>query len=241
MTATCEQVDQRPSELLQEFCAAHTPGVRVDRQAGVIRGVKILGLSSRNGRRYEPAALGAAVALYEGAKVNLNHPKGSAIGPRDYQDRLGVIRDVELRDGEGLFADFHFNPKHALAEQLIWDAEHSPGNVGFSHNVTARTTRRDGQTVVEAITRVQSVDLVADPGTTQGLFEQRQHEQDTPDESDTPVPDQFAELREEIRQLREQLAESRRPATVAPQSREQALVEGMFRPHDVESFVRAIT
>jgi len=205
-------------------------------------------MHSRNGRTYLPEALAEAARLYEDAKVNVNHPTGGPAGPRDYRDRIGVIRNVTVRGGEGLFADFHFNPKHALAEQLIWDAEHSPGNVGFSHNVTARTAQRDGQTVVEAITQVQSVDLVADPGTTQGLFEERQHEEnathrpeDTSSEADTVPTDQFAQLREEIRQLREQLAESRRPASAAPQSREQALVEGMFRPHDVESFVRAIT
>jgi hypothetical protein len=101
----------------------------------------------------------------------VNHPKGNPAAPRDYQDRIGVIRNVSPRPGEGLFADFYFNPKHALAEQLIWDAEHAPENVGFSHNVEARTLRRGEQIVVEAITRVQSVDLVADPATTRSLFE----------------------------------------------------------------------
>jgi hypothetical protein len=43
--------------------------------------------------------------------------------------------------------------------------------VGFSHNVEARTSRRGDRVVVEVITRVQSVDLVADPATTRGLFE----------------------------------------------------------------------
>ena len=103
--------------------------------------------------------------------MNVNHPKGNPDGPRDYQDRIGTIRGVAVRPGEGLFGDFHFNPKHALAEQLIWDAEHAPENVGFSHNVEARSARRGERVVVEAITRVQSVDLVADPATTRGLFE----------------------------------------------------------------------
>ena len=130
-----------------------------------------MGLESRNGRTYLPEALAQAARLYEDAKVNVNHPKGNPAGPRDYQDRIGTIRNVAMRPGEGLFADFHFNPKHALAEQLIWDAEHAPENVGFSHNVEARTGRRGERVVVEAITRVQSVDLVADPATTRGLFE----------------------------------------------------------------------
>jgi hypothetical protein len=160
------------SEVLQEFVDSGSQRLRVDRAAGVIRGVKLLGLASRNGRRYREAALTAAVGLYEGAKVNINHPKGHPLSPRDYQDRLGVVRGVEFRAGEGLFGDLHFNPKHALSEQLVWDAEHAPQNVGMSHNVLARTSRSGSETVVEAITKVQSIDLVADPATTSGLYEQ---------------------------------------------------------------------
>ena len=159
------------TDMLQEFCDSRGVRMRVDAQAGVIRGVKVLGLESRNGRTYLPEALAEAARLYEDAKVNVNHPKGNPTGPRDYQDRIGTVRGVAMQPGAGLFADFHFNPKHALAEQLIWDAEHAPENVGFSHNVEARLGRRGERVVVEAITRVQSVDLVADPATTRGLFE----------------------------------------------------------------------
>jgi hypothetical protein len=159
------------SELLQEYVNSSNQRLRVDRTSGVIRGVKLLGLSSRNGRRYREGALVEAVGLYEGAKVNINHPKGHPFSPRDYQDRLGVVRGVAFRAGEGLFGDLHFNPKHALSEQLVWDAEHAPQNVGMSHNVLARTSRSGDETVVEAITKVQSIDLVADPASTSGLYE----------------------------------------------------------------------
>jgi hypothetical protein len=159
------------SEPLQEFVDSGDQRLRVDRAAGIIRGVKLLGLASRNGRRYREGALTDAVSLYEGAKVNINHPKGHPLSPRDYQDRLGVVRAVHYRSGEGLFGDLYFNPKHALSEQLIWDAEHAPQNVGMSHNVLARTSLDGGNTVVEAITKVQSIDLVADPATTSGLYE----------------------------------------------------------------------
>ncbi|MEX0979263.1 MAG: hypothetical protein WDZ48_10440, partial [Pirellulales bacterium] len=158
------------NEILQEFVSSRGVEVHLDAEAGVIRGVKLLGLESRNGRRYLSGALGAAAALYEGAKVNVNHPKGSPLVARDYQDRLGSIRNVRA-SAEGLFGDLHFNPKHALAEQLAWDAVHAPENVGFSHNVEARTSRSGGHTVVEAILKVQSVDLVADPATTRSLYE----------------------------------------------------------------------
>jgi len=158
-------------EWLQEYASSRGLALRLDRPRSVIHGVKILGLESRNGRRYSPEALAAAAPLYEGAKVNVNHPRPGGAAPRDYQDRLGSIREVRFQPGEGLFADLQYNPKHALAEQLAWDAEHAPENVGLSHNVEARTAQREGSIVVEAILKVRSVDLVADPATTSGLFE----------------------------------------------------------------------
>lgn len=169
------------NERLQEYVDSRGLPIHADRERGIIRGVKILGVRSRNGRTYLPEAVGQAVSLYEGAKVNVNHPKGAPSGPRDYQDRIGVIRNVTVRSDEGLFGDFHFNPKHTLAEQLLWDAEHAPQNVGFSHNVQARTARRGDIVVVEAITKVQSVDLVADPATTRGLFESTKEQDDSVD------------------------------------------------------------
>jgi len=165
------------SEVLQEYVDSRGTEVRLDRPASMLQGVKLLGLASSNGRQYYESALRDAIQLYEGAKVNVNHPQGDPLSPRDYRDRIGVIRGVQLRAGEGLFGSLHYNPKHPLAEQLAWDAQHAPQNVGFSHNVLARTRRQGTSVVVEAIDRVQSVDLVADPATTCGLFEDAQSPQ----------------------------------------------------------------
>ncbi|MCR4415268.1 MAG: hypothetical protein NUV77_22880 [Thermoguttaceae bacterium] len=213
-------------EILCEFADSRGVAVRVDRPAGVLRGVKILGLQSRNGRTYLPETLAQAAALYEGAKVNVNHPKGGPHAPRDYQDRIGVLRNVTAR-ADGLFADFHYNPKHALAEQLLWDAEHAPENVGFSHHVEARTARAGDRVTVEAILRVQSVDLVADPATTRGLFE-----------AETEPCDQagaFERLRAEVDRLAEAVARLTRP-----RSREQQQTLGLSVT-DAKTFVEAIT
>jgi hypothetical protein len=181
------------TEVLQEYADSRGVALRVDREAGVLRGVKLIGMESLNGRRYRPAALSTAVGLYEGAKVNVNHPKDGPLAPRDYRDRLGVIRQVEYRPGEGLFGNLHFNPKHALAEQLAWDAENNPRNVGFSHNVLAKLSREGEQTTVEAITHVQSVDLVADPAATHGLFEQ-----ETPEEVADGSNDELKKLQTQL-------------------------------------------
>jgi hypothetical protein len=257
------------SETIQEYCDSRGVRMRVDCESGVLRGVKILGLKSRNGRSYLPEALKQAAALYENAKVNVNHPKGHPAAPRDYQDRLGQIRGVELRPGEGLFGDLHFNPKHALAEQLVWDAEHAPENVGFSHNVEARTARRGDEVVVEAITRVQSVDLVADPATTRGLFESLEKSSETvesPTSSNLPqsmvekleklyprlleqldrrYSEAIKKLQAEILRISEQLAEHEaRPhfsnEDRKPVSRDQNLACSMT-PLNAKTFVEAIT
>ena len=215
-------------ETLHEFADARGAMLRVDRAGAVIHGVKILGLSSRNGRTYLPEALAEAARLYEGVKVNVNHPKGGPLAARDYQDRMGVIRGVELRD-EGLFGEFHFNPKHALAEQLLWDAEHAAENVGFSHNVQARTARRGDQTVVEAIVRVQSVDLVADPATTRSLFESAEAE---------GLVERLT--LEQLRRLRPDLVEALLAEQHSrPRSREQLAADGPA-PLDGRAFARLV-
>lgn len=225
------------SEALQEYIDSRGVQLRVDRSAGVLRGVKLIGLESLNGRRYRPAALAGAVSLYEGAKVNVNHPRNGPLAPRDYQDRLGVIRQVEFRPSEGLFGNLHFNPKHAIAEQLVWDAQNNPRNVGFSHNVLAQLSRDGELSVVDAITHVQSVDLVADPAATQGLFEEEQPAFEPDDAGEWAAltleslragrPDLFEQVAaEEARQLEAQLEEERsRTATLARRLRIVELLE----------------
>ena len=116
---------QAQTESLVEFTAGGRTALVVDRENGVIKGVKILGLESANGRSYRPAALQKAKGLYEGAMVNVDHPAGKASDPRRYADRLGHLEGVEQR-ADGLYGNLHFNPKHAVAEQLAWDAEHAP-------------------------------------------------------------------------------------------------------------------
>ncbi|GEM_PF-1523358 len=157
-------------EPLTEYASSRGMSPRVDRHNGRIFGVKVLGLESRNGRVYRPEAIAAAAPLYENVKVNVNHPKTRPHEARDYQDRLGCLRNVRAT-ADGLFGDLYFNPHHPLADQLAWDAEHAPENVGLSHNVQARTRRYGDQVIVEAIESVTSVDLVADPATTRGLYE----------------------------------------------------------------------
>lgn len=158
------------NENVLEFCDISSPRRKIDKENGVVSGVKILGVKSRNNRIYPLDTLRDAAPLYENAKVNVNHPDGSPTESRKYQDRVGSIKNVTLQEN-GLYGDFHFNPKHPLAEQMLWDAEKAPENFGFSHNVEAVVRLENGAQIVDKIVRVRSVDLVADPATTSGLFE----------------------------------------------------------------------
>ena len=153
--------------MLQERVAA---GVgRVDREAGVIRGVRILGRVSRNGREYLPQAISNAKPLYEGINVNCDHPS-SARNDRRVSDRIGWLQNVREADN-GLRGDLHLLKSHPLTASVLEAAERRPQLLGLSHNAEGRITKRDGKTLVEEITRVRSVDLVADPATASSLFE----------------------------------------------------------------------
>lgn len=151
--------------------ALSSSDVRVDAEAGVIRGVRILGAESRNGRTYTPEAIRGAISLYEGLHVNYDHPKkGSPDAERQFGDRAGWLKNIRESDG-GLSGDLHFLKSDPRAAKLCEGAERRPESFGLSHNAEGRITKRDGKTLVEEITRVRSVDIVADPATTKSLFE----------------------------------------------------------------------
>lgn len=147
----------------------------------VIKNVKLIGFESKNGRYYPPEVLRAAVHLYEGAKVNVDHPERGPMAERRIGDRIGQIKNVRYVAGSGLHGDFVFNPHHSMAGQIAWDAEHSPESLGFSHNATMRLGRpdRNGNEVVESIVHVRSIDLVADPATTTSMFESVDHRRES--------------------------------------------------------------
>jgi len=154
---------------LLEITFSDTP--QVDREAGVIRGVKILGRTSRNHRVYSEAALNQAAYLYEGLAVNLDHPAPTQAGAgRAVAEGFGWLTSVGVRDG-GVFGDLHFLRSHPQADMIAEAAERNPRRFGLSHNAVGQVRHRDGQCVVEAIDKVHSVDIVQNPATSSGLFE----------------------------------------------------------------------
>lgn len=142
---------------------------RVDRAAGLIEGVRILGQSSRNGRTYSPRAMAEAASLYEGAPVNVDHP-ATERKDRPLAEAFGWIRNVR-QEADGVYGDLHYLRSHPQAELVAEAAERNPNRIGLSHHAEG-TVRMDGsRVIVETVERVHSVDLVQTPATNAGLFE----------------------------------------------------------------------
>jgi hypothetical protein len=141
----------------------------VDADEGVFSGVKALGFSSLNRRRYLPEAARAALPLYEGAKVFLNHPDDPS-QTRRVEDLFGVLEGARVEEG-GVFADIRANKAHPAYPQIAWLAANMPGAFGMSHNAVGQGRDEEGVFVVEKILEVRSVDVVSSPATTKGLRE----------------------------------------------------------------------
>lgn len=163
-------------DLSEDFRSPAGQALKVDREKGIIFGVKVLGEVGND--VYPKATREKVIPLIEGARVNVDHaPRSQANETRSYRDAFGVHKNVR-EEGNGLYADHHFSPKHPLAEQLFWDAENAPNNLGYSIASRGRSTKTDseGRRIIEEICfdrRTHSVDLVTSPATTRGLAESR--------------------------------------------------------------------
>ena len=176
-----------------EFMRQDKP-CRVDKEKGVIYGVHICGLESKNGGRYTTSGLEAARDLYEGTKCNINHPDRAQPGKdRMVGDRFGVYHNVVIGQ-DGAYADLHYLKSHPLADMVCESAERMPEALGFSQNAkTIQIPDGNGGIIHESITRVRSVDLVADPATTSSIFESENPDMNDPHTQgmagDDTVPD----------------------------------------------------
>lgn len=153
---------------------------RVDRDKGVIHGVKVVGRVSANthgvsgvdGSEYTLDALRAAKSLYEGIAVNVDHPpRGKAGMERSARDRFAWLENIEVRES-GTYGDLHFlDPADPLAVKILNAACLHPEAFALSHNALGRGEVRDRRYVITEIPEVHSVDIVADGGTNRSLFE----------------------------------------------------------------------
>ena len=135
--------------------------------------VSLLGEVSKNGYRYARTAMREAVALYEGVQAFINHPSTEEVktNRRDVRNLAGKFENARFDEQNvRVKADFVGLPNDN-GKLFVDIAEHMPKIAGTSQNASGRFAMIDGKKVVESITKVYSVDLVANPATNNGLFE----------------------------------------------------------------------
>lgn len=177
-------------------------------ETGIVRGVKLLGLRSKNRRNYNTKGVQTtAKTLLEGARVYIDHPAAPET-PRSYRDSFGVIEGVEFRPGAGHFGNIKYNPDHSLSKQFVWDVKNNPTVLGMSINAKIKPGKSDssGDTIVEGLELVRSVDIVTKPATADGIFES----EESVEESE--VMD-LKTLREKHPELETQILESHKAST----------------------------
>lgn len=162
-TATGRERAKSLRRIREEVNATHD---RIDREAGIIYGVHVLGPDSRNGRTYSEQARNSAVSLYEDIEVYIDHRAGSPV-ERSLLESAGNLRSVR-RDGAKVLADLHYLKTHAATPQLLERIERGMP-IGLSHDAEGPMDRTGR--VVEDLTHVYSVDLVLRPATNNSLFE----------------------------------------------------------------------
>lgn len=155
---------------------------RVDRTAGVIYGVKIVGRESPNshgvrgvsGTEYTLEALEKALPLYEGINCNVDHPpREKPLQERSAHDRFSWLEKCYVTES-GIYGDLHFlDPSDPLAVKMLNAAEKHPNAFALSHNAVGKGEVKAGKYVISEIPEVRSVDIVADGGTNRSLFESR--------------------------------------------------------------------
>lgn len=150
--------------------------------------VKICGIKSKNKREYPIHVLQEALDKYEGHPVYLDHVQGNT--NRKYIERVGHISNPQIK-ADGIYATLNVNPHHQLAESIWYDFTNNTKKIGISQVVDAEM---DGGNKVTKILDVKSIDIVNNPATTYSLKEEI---------------DEMAILKNEIAELRKELAETK--------------------------------
>ncbi len=142
-----------------------------DKASNIIRGVVLLGPLSKNNREYTRECMQKAVPLFEGRQAFINHPTAEEerTGRRDVRNLAGRFSGIKYAEGK-IRGDLSLLPTPA-GEIFRGIAESDPAAAGLSSNAHGLWRSESGKQIVEELTEVFSVDLVANPATTKGLFE----------------------------------------------------------------------
>lgn len=223
----------------------------VDAEAGLVKGVKLLGLRSANrnadgtvGRDYDTQGVQESAArLFPGTRVYIDHPVDPA-APRRYEDAFGVVENYRYVAGKGHFGDLRYNTRHRLASQFAEDVQRFPRGLGFSINAVVRPGKKPGKggMVIESLEVLRSVDVVTRPATAVGVFEHDNGSSGQKNEGVSQVSvEQLQESLEELKKQSQKQAELME-AMAAENARLKAEAEGIkVRAQVSESLGKVLT
>ncbi len=180
---------------IQEFIGVGNE-LKVDKESGVIRGVRILNRQSRNNRSYTDRALTDIAELLDGKHAFADHGEKN---DRSIREVLGIWVNARAdQSGGKVVADLKVRPGE---EWLLETAEKLPEAIRMSIDARGLVTRRDGRELVNRIAELNSVDAVTEGGTTRGIFESEEGGKGDMDINGlADLKDQHAGLLEEFRQ-----------------------------------------
>ncbi len=202
---------------------------------------RILGFTSKNGRTYSKEAVEQALPMYENKAIYVNH----ANGPRKYEDHIGVLTNVHLRE-DGIYGSPKLNPAHPCTSKALWDIKENTPGVGLSHSIKGLCANGH----VTKIASVTSVDLVNDPATNRSFTESFEVEvvdeitplQETVSKLEAElvnITEQYNAVIKEVAELKNQqtklnnIKESKKPVAILP-------IYESAKPMDNKTFVKLI-
>lgn len=151
------------------------PPVRVDREAGIIYDVLVLGRKARNGRRYTDEAMEEALSrkLYDELQVYIGPHKRKGNSKRSPNNHAGELRGL-YKAADGIRArEFHVNRATRGGQLALEIADKFPKRFGLSHHAdVAGYEDENGEKIVTRILEVHVADIVKDAATTDGVFEE---------------------------------------------------------------------
>lgn len=176
-----------PLAIVEDHQPPRVP-VEVDEQAAVIKGVKFLGFISANNARglglpedefgealdqpylYDAADAHEALAQYDQLPIYEDHDREAKSG-RKTRELIGQTANPTIRE-DGIYGEVHYLTEREGGRALAEVARRFPKRLGCSHVAEGFPVLREGRIVVTKY-RPRSVDIVTQPATTAGLFEDR--------------------------------------------------------------------
>lgn len=145
---------------------------RIDVKKGIIYNVLVLGMKSKNLRRYTVEAMEEALnaGLYENLQVYIGPHKKHRWAKRSPNNHAGELRNSRLTK-DGIRADLYYNRTSRGGQLALEIAERFHKHFGLSHHALVDGYEENGEKIVTQILEVAVADIVKDPATTTNVFE----------------------------------------------------------------------